>query len=306
MDPVHAKAEEWRAAGEDVALATVIATRRSAPRPAGAKLAVTATGHLFGSVSGGCVEADVAERARAVLAGAPPELVTYGIADDEAWSVGLPCGGEIDVFVEPYPGAPPFERGMSYVRLAGDRAGERWTEEGVHGQTHLEGEVFAESVAPPPRLLIVGAGDIAEALCRIAATLGWRTAVLEPRRALHELVPSAGELIDAWPDEVGGLVDDETAVVSLVHEERLDLPALRAALDGGAFYVGALGSKRAQDRRREALGADADRIHGPVGLDLGAEGPAEIALAIAAELLAAVRKGEAPAGAPPRQTVESR
>jgi xanthine dehydrogenase accessory factor len=305
MDPVHAKAEEWRAAGEDVALATVIATRRSAPRPPGAKLAVTATGHLFGSVSGGCVEADVAERARAVLAGAGPELVTYGIADDEAWSVGLPCGGEIDVFVEPYPGAPSFERGMSYVRLAGDRAGERWTEAGAHGHTHVDGDVFAESVAPPPRLLIVGAGDIAEALCRIAATLGWRTVVLEPRRALHELVPSAGELIDAWPDEVAGLVDDETAVVSLVHEERLDLPALRAALEGGAFYVGALGSKRAQDRRREALGEDADRIHGPVGLDLGAEGPAEIALAIAAELLAAVRKGEAPAGAPLPAAVET-
>src|SRR5512140_400436 len=111
MDEVLAKAEEWRAAGEEVALATVVATRRSAPRPLGSKLAVTASGRLYGSVSGGCVEADVAERCQAVLAGSGgPEVVTYGIADDEAWSVGLPCGGEIDVFVEPFAGTPPIER----------------------------------------------------------------------------------------------------------------------------------------------------------------------------------------------------
>ena len=106
MDDVLAKAEEWRAAGEDVAIATVIATRRSAPRPLGSKLAVTGKRRMFGSVSGGCVEADVAERAQAVLAGEEPFVVSYGIADDEAWNVGLPCGGEIDVFVERFDGAP--------------------------------------------------------------------------------------------------------------------------------------------------------------------------------------------------------
>ena len=120
MDDVLAKAEEWRAAGEDVALATVIGTRRSAPRPLGSKLVCTASGKLYGSVSGGCVEADVAERAKAVLAGAGPEVVSYGIADDDAWSVGLPCGGEIDVFVEPFAGAPPIERGTSFVVVAGE------------------------------------------------------------------------------------------------------------------------------------------------------------------------------------------
>src|SRR3954451_6348353 len=99
MDDVLAKAEEWRAAGETVALATVVATRRTAPRPLGSKLAVTSSGRMFGSVSGGCVEADVCERAKAVIAGAEPEVVSYGIADEEAWQVGLPCGGEIDVFV---------------------------------------------------------------------------------------------------------------------------------------------------------------------------------------------------------------
>src|SRR5277367_1829913 len=102
MDDVLAKAEEWRAAGEEVALATVVATRRSAPRPVGSKLAVTRSGRIFGSVSGGCVEADVAEHCVSVLAGESPSVVSYGIADDEAWSIGLPCGGEIDVFVEPF------------------------------------------------------------------------------------------------------------------------------------------------------------------------------------------------------------
>ena len=124
-DDVLAKAEEWRAEGEEVALATVVATRRSAPRPLGSKLAVTKSGRLFGSVSGGCVEADVAERAKAVLEGAQCEVVSYGIADDEAWSVGLPCGGEIDVFVEPFAGAPPIERGTSYVVVSGEKVSHR-------------------------------------------------------------------------------------------------------------------------------------------------------------------------------------
>src|SRR6478752_9935570 len=155
MDDVLAKAEEWRAEGEEVALATVVATRRSAPRPLGSKLAVTRSGRLFGSVSGGCVEADVAERCQAVLDGELPRVVSYGIADDEAWTVGLPCGGEIDVFLEPYTGAPPIERGTSYVVVSGERAGERW-QEAERTRTELieEGErtVFAEAVAPPPRL----------------------------------------------------------------------------------------------------------------------------------------------------------
>src|SRR5436309_16114544 len=122
MDDVLAKAEEWRAEGGQVALATGVATRRSAPRPLGSKLAITKSGRLFGSVSGGCVEADVAERGKAVLAGAECEVVSYGIADDEAWTVGLPCGGEIDVFADPFTGAPAIERGTSYDVRAGERA----------------------------------------------------------------------------------------------------------------------------------------------------------------------------------------
>jgi xanthine dehydrogenase accessory factor len=286
MDEVLAKAEEWRAAGEDVALATVVATRRSAPRPLGSKLAVTADGRMYGSVSGGCVEADVAERAQAVLAGDAPTVASYGIADDEAWSVGLPCGGEIDVFIERFAGAPPIEHGTSYVNIS---TGERWHED-RRVSTHLDGDVFAEEVAPPPVLMAVGAGDIAEALCALAKPLGWRTVVVDPRAALatKERVPSADEIVVAWPEEAH--VDEDTALVSLVHEERIDIPALRAGVEGGAFYVGALGSRRAQEKRREVLGDLIDGVRGPVGLDLGGETPGEIALEIVAEILAARKR----------------
>ncbi|HEX4525435.1 MAG TPA: XdhC family protein [Gaiellaceae bacterium] len=297
MDDVLAKAEQWRAAGEEVAIATVVATRRSAPRPLGSKLAVTRSGRMYGSVSGGCVEADVAERCKAVLDGELASVVTYGIADDEAWTVGLPCGGEIDVFLEQFAGAPARERGASYVVVDGAGVGERWeADERTRTELRDEGErsVFVEAIGPPPRLVAVGAGDIAEALCALARPLGWRTVVVDPRAGLatRERVPSADELLVAWPDEIA--VDQETALVSLVHEERLDLPALRRGVEGGAFYVGALGSKRAQDKRREKLGAVADSVRGPVGLDLGGETPAEMALEILAEVLAAYKNGAAP------------
>src|ERR1700731_3806103 len=144
MDDVLAKAEEWRAAGEEVALATVVATRRSAPRPLASKLAVTRSGRLYGSVSGGCVEADVAERCLAILDGETPRVVTYGIPDDDAWSIGLPCGGGTDVFPEPFAGTPPIEPGTSFVVVEGEDAGKRWTEE-ARTNTELRDAVFAES-----------------------------------------------------------------------------------------------------------------------------------------------------------------
>ncbi len=306
MDEVLSKAEEWSAAGLGVALATVVDSRRSAPRPLGSKLAVAADGRLFGSVSGGCVEADVAERARAVIDGAPAAVFSYGISDDEAWSIGLPCGGEIDVFVERFAGAPDLERGTSYVVVAGEGVGQRWHDT-ARSRTGLREEagrsVFAESVAPRPRLVAVGAGDIAEALCALARPIGWHTTVVDPRPGLAtpERVPSADEIVVAWPDEIA--VDAETALVSLVHEERLDIPALRAGVEGGAFYVGALGSRRTQAKRREKLGALTDRIHGPVGLDLGGETPAEIALEILAQMLQAHRQAEIPAAPPPESPV---
>ena len=291
--------ERWRARGDRVALATVVATRRSAPRPVGSKLAVSEQGELFGSVSGGCVESEVALTAGEVIADGVPRLLTYGIEDELAWSVGLPCGGEIDIFVERFDGELPGE-GVTLTVLEGEHAGERLEAEVPPGPSRVlevdGAQVFVEVLGPPPRLLIVGAIDTAEELCRAAKALGWRTAVIDPRPALatRDRLPSPDELTVAWPDELEA--DGDTAVVVLTHEERLDVPALTKALAGDAFYVGAIGSRRTQAKRRERLleaGLDEEqleRLAGPAGLDLGAHSPAEMAVSILAEVLA-VRAG---------------
>jgi xanthine dehydrogenase accessory factor len=298
---------QWREQGSKVALATVVATRRSAPRPLGSKLAVSEAGDLAGSVSGGCVESDVAVQAREVLETGRPKLLSYGIADEDAWEVGLPCGGEIDVFLEriddqlPDPETPQ----VIFTVVEGDRAGERWiSTDGEVTRTQLleqDGEqVFAEVLGPPPRLFVFGAVDLAEELCRAARGLGWRTAVADARArfATPERIPSAEELVVAWPEEALQRFepDDRTAVVVLTHEDRWDVPALAAALASDAFYVGALGSRRTQARRREQLleagisEEQLERLCGPAGLDLGAGTPAETALSILGEILA-VRAG---------------
>jgi xanthine dehydrogenase accessory factor len=301
--------ERWRARGDRVALATVVATRRSAPRPVGAKLAVSEQGELFGSVSGGCVESDVAVQAADVIVDGRPRLLTYGITDDQAWEVGLPCGGEIDVFVERFEGELPEadEPAVALTVLDGERAGDKRLvgleaiEPGPSRVLELGGEtVFAEVLGPPPRLVVIGATDTTEALCRAAKGLGWRTAVADPRPALATLErqPSADELLVAWPDEALEQLapDRDTAVVVLTHEERLDVPALTSALAGEAFYVGAIGSRRTQEKRRERLleaglgEEELGRLAGPAGLDLGAHTPAETAVSILAEVLA-VRGG---------------
>jgi xanthine dehydrogenase accessory factor len=283
------------------ALATVVATRRSAPRAVGSKLVVFESGKLLGSVSGGCVESDVAVQAAEVIAGGEPRLLTYGITDDQAWEIGLPCGGEIDVFVQRLEGELPQEPQRTRVTvLEGPRAGRQWFADDLEGPSRvleLDGErVFAEVPETPPRLVVVGATDTAEELCRAAKALGWRTAVIDPRPGLvtRERLPSPDELNVVWPDELEPGADD--AVVVLTHEERLDVPALTAALGSDAFYVGAIGSRKTQAKRRERLleagvSEEAiDRLSGPAGLDLGAESPAETAVSILAEILA-VRAG---------------
>jgi xanthine dehydrogenase accessory factor len=297
----------WRDGGQAVALATVVATRRSAPRPLGSKLAISESGELAGSVSGGCVESDVAVNALEVLETGEPKLLSYGIPDEDAWEVGLPCGGEIDVFLERFEGALPDPETpqIVFTVVDGDRAGERWvSQDGEVTRTQLlerNGEqVFAEVLGPPPRLLVFGAVDLAEELCRAAKGLGWRTVVTDARArfATAERVPSADELVVAWPEEAleRFAPDERTAVVVLTHEDRWDVPALAGALGTPAFYVGALGSRRTQERRRERLletGVSEEqlaRLCGPAGLDLGAGTPAETALSILAEILA-VRAG---------------
>jgi len=238
-------------------------------------------------VSAGCVENDVYGEAREVLAGGPPRQRTYGITDEMALGVGLPCGGEIDVFVA---GAA---RGL-IERAIGE------LERGRVVTVTPAGEALELVSRPAPRLVVVGAIDTAEALCRGARDLGWHTIVVDPRAryATPARVPSADELVVEWPDAaLARLAPDEaTAVVVLAHEERIDVPALLTALASDAFFVGAIGSSRTQARRRELLldagvaPDDVDRIRGPVGLDLGAETPAETAVAILAEILS-VRSG---------------
>jgi xanthine dehydrogenase accessory factor len=308
MDETLQQAVRWREVGHKVAVATVVATRRSAPRPVGAKLYVSESGDLAGSVSGGCVESDVVLAAQEVLAGGPPRLLTYGITDDMAISVGLPCGGEIDVFVEEL---TEVERpDVMLTVVAGEGVGERLHDpelelaarrRGLSHVIELEGRtVLADVDAPPPRLFVYGAVDTGEALCRAAKLLGWRTVVADARAtfATPERIPSADELLLAWPDEAMEQVqpDPGTAVVVLTHDDKFDLPMIQGALAGDAFYVGWIGSRRNQERRRGLLREEGltddklDRISGPSGLDIGAATPSETAVSILAEILA-VRAG---------------
>jgi xanthine dehydrogenase accessory factor len=329
VQDIAADIRRFRGRGEAFVLATVVATRRSAPRPVGSTLAVSASGELCGSVSGGCVENEVYGNAQEVLAGGEPRLLSYGISDDLALSVGLPCGGEIDVFVEEADPAlvdrlvQVAENGDPAVRLTviggedvgsellvledGETLGEGPRELAPYAQDlirggrsqvlELEGRtVFADVFGPPPTLVVYGAVDTAEALCRAAKGLGWRAVVADARGkfATRERLPSADEVIVAWPEEAFAQVglDYTSAVVVLTHDDKFDVPALGAALASEAFYVGALGSRRNQERRRERLleaGVDEeliDRISGPCGLDIGASTPAETALSILAEILA--------------------
>ncbi len=298
--------DEANAAGEKAVVATVIETIRSAPRQPGAKMVVRESGGFVGSVSGGCVEADVVERAKQVFAGDEAGRVHYGVTDGEAWEVGLSCGGEIDVWIEQ--ADPELWRdvgalldedgyGMLYTNTL---TGEKRLERGALERTELRDDgVFAEVVEGPLRVVIFGAAEAAEHLCAYGKQLGWRTTVVDARPALatEERIPSAGEIIKAWPDQVVDRIDERTVVVTLSHEERLDIPAVAAALARNARYIGAIGARRTQERRRAALAEqgfsdhDLDRIHGPAGLDLGGRSPAQVALAIAAEIVAVTSGG---------------
>ena len=320
MRELLADLERWHARGERVAFARVVATRRSAPRPVGAKLGVSEAGELAGSVSGGCVENEVYEAARDVLRGGPPRLLTYGISDDLALSVGLPCGGEIDVWVD-LPGREELDELAAIARedrhavllidladgsrrLVRQGEGDETDELIRAGQSRIVEvggrRLFADVFGPPPRLFVYGAVDTADALSAAARALGWRTIVGDARAkfATPERIPNADELLVAWPEEALASVrpDHTTAIVVLTHDDKFDVPLLVGALSGDAFYVGALGSRRNQERRRGRLleaGVDEsalERISGPAGLDIGAHSPAETAVSILAEIMA-VRAG---------------
>ena len=297
----------WREVGRKVAVATVVATRQSAPRPVGSKLYVSDSGDLIGSVSGGCVENDVVLAAQEVLAGGAPRLLTYGITDDMAFEIGLPCGGEIDVFVEELARSALSQADVRLVVVAGEGVGDELDDPELieaarrRGMSHVlklgDRTVLADVSAPPLRVFVYGATDTAEALCRAAKLLGWSTVVADARASFltPERIPSADELLPMWPEEAltHAQPDLGTAVVILTHDDKFDLPMIRGALASGAFYVGWIGSHRNQERRRGLLREDGvaddelDRISGPTGLDIGAGTPSETAVSILGEIIAA-------------------
>ena len=302
-DSVLNAATQWK--GAPLALATVVSTWGSAPRPRGSHMLVHADGRFEGSVSGGCVESDILATAADVIAGAPFQLKNYGIADAAAWEVGLPCGGEISVLVQPV-SAEGFDPEL-FDRIAEARdtgKGLAVTTDLASGQSSLrpqEGAAFVNRYDPPRRLLIVGAVQIAQALAGLVRELGIATTVIDPRaRFLTEERFPGVTLDDRWPDEAVEALDPgpASAVVTLSHDTKIDDPALIAALARPTAYVGALGSRRSHAARRERLAAagvseaDLDRIDAPVGLDIGAVGPAEIALSIAAAMVGAFNAGE--------------
>lgn len=300
------RAAAWRDAGHGLALATVVRAWGSAPRRPGAWLLVRDDGLFEGSVSGGCVEAEVIAAARRRIAAGGGELLEFGVADATAWAAGLACGGRIAVLVQAIDdsGFPP----ALLDRIAEERAGGRPVSLRTSLatlQTRIGGDPAADEagehvqrIDPPLRLMLIGAVHIAQMLVPLAASLGWRTLVVDPRAAFAAAPRFAGLDIDPrWPDEAlaGWQPDAATAVVALSHDPKIDDPGLAAALRSPAFYIGALGSRRTHASRLgrlAGLGFDAPalaRIDGPVGLPIGAAGPAEIAVAIAAAIIAAWR-----------------
>lgn len=307
----------WAQAGIGAALATVIETWGSAPRRAGAQMAMSGNGEMTGSVSGGCVEGAVVVEALDAITDGVPRVLEYGVSDDDAFAVGLACGGTIRVLVEPVGAALPTEMLAALVAARAARTPVAYT---VHPQTWARAltetghaarfaadrsGVDAETGTivtihnPPLRLAIVGAVHIAQALVPMARLAGFDPVVIDPRTAFgSEARFPDTDLRDAWPDEAladYGL-DSRTALVLLTHDPKLDDPALQIGLRSDAFYIGALGSTRTHARRVERLtqaGVSAEaiaRIHGPVGLDIGAASPQEIAVSVLAQIIQSLRQ----------------
>ncbi len=322
--------ECWHAEGRPIALATVVETWGSAPRPPGGKMAVTADGRIAGSVSGGCVENAVVEAGKKTLSSGKAQLLHYGVSDETAWSVGLACGGSLDVFVERLDpsffavvrdamaahksvavatviAGPEAEVGRK-LALIEDATTVGGIDDAAAAETRAalaarasrrvkagERELFVDVLLPAPRLVIVGGVHIAVALVTLAKALGFRTILVDPRESFGNAkrFPHADEIVNDWPDKALERLspDASTAVAVLTHDPKLDDPALLAALPGRAFYVGALGSKRTQEKRRSRLLASGlaeaalARLHGPIGLPLGGRSPEEIALAILAQIV---------------------
>ena len=327
-----ATALQWLAEGRGVAIATVVQTWGSAPQPVGSQLLIDADGNFLGSVSGGCVEAEVVAQASDVIATGAPKELEFGVEDNTAWTVGLACGGTIRVFVEPLAAGSSdgvmhrllrdveARREVALITNLGTGARSLAHSSGDLGQDLApalqeafrrdksmpvagdDGELFINVFNPTPRLIVVGAVHIAQQLVPMARALGHEVVVLDPRSAFAtEERFGDTRIVREWPDEalpeIG--LDARTAVIALTHDPKIDDPALILALASDAFYVGALGSRKTNAKRVERLvqagvpAADIERIHAPIGLDIGAQGAAEIALSIVAEITAVQRGKDA-------------
>jgi xanthine dehydrogenase accessory factor len=320
-DSIPEIALRWHREGRGAALASVVETWGSAPRPVGSLLAISGDGQIMGSVSGGCVEGAVVEEAMQALADGRPRLLTYGVSDETAFAVGLACGGTIRVLVDPVGQSLPEAMLADLVaaraarvavallthlesrehRLAGPEASEALAARFRADRSGVEEDGWFTAIHNPPlRMIVVGAVHIAQPLLTMARTCGYDPVLIDPRAAFGSDARFPGEtILPDWPDEaVTALAPDvRTAVVTLTHDPKLDDPAIRATLASPAFYLGCLGSTRTHAKRLDRLRADGvpeldiARIHAPVGLDIGAKSPAEIALSIMAQITQRLRQG---------------
>lgn len=296
---------DWLRSGRRVALATVVETWGSSPRPPGAWLAIRDDGQVVGSVSGGCVEDDLIHRVRkGALKRETPKLVAYGLSPDDAARFGLPCGGRLRIAVEPRPELAALEALLE--RIAAGRLTARELDL-TNGRCTLSDATRADGFSfdggtmrtlhgPRWRLLVIGAGQLSHYVCQMALALDYEVVVIDPREEFAEAMAMPGVLLrrEMPDDAILALgVDAHTAIAALTHDPKLDDMGLLEALKSPAFYVGALGSRRSTASRKARLAMfdlaqdEIERLHGPAGLYIGARTPAEIAVAILAEITAA-------------------
>jgi xanthine dehydrogenase accessory factor len=301
-------AQAWMAAGHRVTLATIVKTWGSAPRPVGALLVIRDDGLVSGSVSGGCVEDDLIEKVKAGgLAKDKPAVTTYGVTNEEANRWGLPCGGTLQLVLEPLTAASGVAELLETIgrqqlvsrRLDIESGKVTLTAGKWSDMLEFDGKVLATVHGPRWRLVLIGAGQLSRYLAEMARMLDYQVVVVDPREEYYSGWDMPGlEVNRGMPDDVVAALnlDGHSAVVALTHDPKLDDLALMEALKSAAFYVGAIGSKKNNDARRKRLEEfdlskdEIARLHGPVGLYLGSKTPPEIALAIVAEMTA-VRYG---------------
>ncbi len=316
FDNIPEVALAWHKAGKGAALATVVETWGSAPRRIGSQLAINSAGEIEGSVSGGCVEGAVILEAIDAIESGKQMLLEYGVSDGDAFAVGLACGGTIRILVEPVGSVLPLAVLEDLVAARAARAAVAVVSDlGTGARELVRGgfderfrmdrsgfeageQVFVAIHNPPLRMIVVGAVHIAQALVPMARIAGFDPVLIEPRGAFGSQARFPGEqILDDWPDEAVAKLglDARTALVLLTHDPKLDDPALEQALAADCFYIGALGSTRTHAKRVERLGAagftpaQIGRIHGPVGLNIGAANPAEIAVSILSQVVGVLR-----------------